>query len=276
MNAALLRFGAGAFFDVWQFAFVTTAEGIELLKKFRTGGVSRDDVLHAFQAAPIADLGFACVDTHRALRKGFPEVIFGAGKTPEQVVKIAAKLLEREQRILITRVSDEHAQQLRKKFRQSIHHAAARCVTIERKPQVKRLGTIAIVSAGTSDLPVAEEAAVTADIMGNRVERIADVGVSGLHRIFARLEQIQRANVCIVVAGMEGALPSVVAGLISKPVIAVPTSVGYGASFGGLAALLGMLNSCGSGVTVVNIDNGFGAGYAASQINALACDTSEA
>jgi hypothetical protein len=151
-----------------------------------------------------------------------------------------------------------------------VHHELARCVTIDRKPLPRRPGTIAVVCAGTSDLPVAEEAAVTAEIMGNRVERVNDVGVAGVHRLFSRLESIQRANVVIVVAGMEGALPSVVAGLVSKPVIAVPTSVGYGASFGGLAALLGMLNSCAGGVTVVNIDNGFGAGYAASQINALA------
>ena len=249
---------------------MTTAEAIQLLEKFRAGGASRDQVLRAFQAPPVVDLGFAQVDTHRALRKGFPEVIFGAGKTPTQVVKIATKLFAREQRVLVTRVTVEHTRALKKKFRAAVHHELARCVTIEKKPLPKRSGTIAVVCAGTSDLPVADEAAVTADIMGNRVERVSDVGVAGLHRLFAKLEIIQRANVVIVVAGMEGALPSVVAGLVSKPVIAVPTSVGYGASFGGLAALLGMMNSCGSGVTVVNIDNGFGAGYAASQINALA------
>jgi pyridinium-3,5-biscarboxylic acid mononucleotide synthase len=248
---------------------VTTTEAIQLLEKFRAGGARRDDVLRAFQAAPVADLGFAQVDTHRALRKGFPEVIFGAGKTPAQVVKIAAKIVEHEQRTLVTRITAEHARALRKKFKHAIHHELARCVTIEKRPLPKRPGTIAVICAGTSDLPVAEEAAVTAEIMGNHVERIADAGVAGLHRILSRLETIQRANVLVVVAGMEGALPSVVAGLVSKPVIAVPTSVGYGASFGGIAALLGMLNSCGSGVTVVNIDNGFGAGYAASQINAL-------
>lgn len=245
-------------------------EAIRLLEQFRAGGVNREKVLQAFQAAPVADLGFAQVDTHRALRKGFPEVIFGAGKTPGQVLKIATKLLEREQRILITRITLDHARVLRRKFKAAVHHEMARCVTIDKKPLLKRRGFIAVACAGTSDLPVAEEAAVTAEIMGNRVERIVDVGVAGLHRLLGRLETIQRANVIIVVAGMEGALPSVVAGLVSKPVIAVPTSVGYGASFGGLAALLGMLNSCGSGVTVVNIDNGFGAGYAASQINALA------
>ena len=249
---------------------MTTTEAIRLLEKFRAGGVSRDQVLRAFQAAPVADLGFAQVDTHRALRKGFPEVIFGAGKTPAQVVKIATKLVAREQRVLVTRLTPEHAKALRKKFPRAVHHEPARCVTLEKKPLPRRPGFIAVICAGTSDLPVAEEAAVTAEIMGNRVERITDVGVAGLHRILSRLETLQRANVLVVVAGMEGALPSVVAGLVSKPVIAVPTSVGYGASFGGIAALLGMLNSCGSGVTVVNIDNGFGAGYAASQINALA------
>ena len=250
---------------------MTTTEAIRLLEKFRAGGVSREKVLRAFQAAPVADLGFAQVDTHRALRKGFPEVIFGTNKTPEQVVRIAAKLLEHGQRILVTRVTAQHARALRKKFKRAVYHETARCVTIEKKPLPKRSGTIVVICAGTSDLPVAEEAAVTAEIMGNRVERIIDVGVAGLHRLLNQLDVIQRASVLIVVAGMEGALPSVVAGLVAKPVIAVPTSVGYGASFGGLAALLGMLNSCGSGVTVVNIDNGFGAGYASSQINALCC-----
>ncbi len=248
---------------------MTSQQAIELLERFRAGKASREQVLRAFQTAPVADLGFAQVDTHRALRKGFPEVIFGAGKTPEQIVKIASKVFEHEQRILITRINNEHVRALRRKFRRAAHHETARCVTVERKPLAKRTGTIAILCAGTSDIPVAEEAAVTADIMGNRVERIYDVGVAGLHRLLARLDTVRDANVVIVVAGMEGALPSVVAGFVSKPVIAVPTSVGYGASFGGIAALLGMLNSCGSGVTVVNIDNGFGAGYAASQMNAL-------
>lgn len=245
---------------------------MQLLESFRAGKTSRDQVLRAFQAAPTADLGFAQVDTHRALRKGFPEVIFGAGKTPAQIVGIATKLLEHSQNVLVTRITPEHAKALKKKFKAAKHHELARCVTIEKKPLPKRPGTIAVICAGTSDLPVAEEAALTADIMGNTVVRITDAGVAGLHRILARMETLQQANVLVVVAGMEGALPSVVAGLVSKPVIAVPTSVGYGASFGGVAALLGMLNSCGSGVTVVNIDNGFGGGYAASQINALATD----
>jgi len=251
---------------------MTTTEAARLLEQFRAGKIPREKVLQAFQAAPVADLGFAQVDTHRALRKNFPEVIFGAGKTPEQVVKIAAQLLAHGQPVLVTRVTADHARALRKKFKLAIHHELARCVTIEKKPLPKRAGFIAVVCAGTSDLPVAEEAAVTAEIMGNRVERIHDIGVAGLHRMLARMDRLQSANVIVAVAGMEGALPSVLAGLVAKPVIAVPTSIGYGASFGGIAALLAMLNSCASGVTVVNIDNGFGAGYAASQINALATD----
>jgi NCAIR mutase (PurE)-related protein len=251
---------------------VTASEAKQLLAKFRAGKVSADEVVRAFQAAPIADLGFAQVDLHRALRKNFPEVIFGAGKTPAQVLAIASKLVEREQHVLVTRVGAEHARALKKKFRRAVFHEAARCMTIEGASRQKRPGMIAVLAAGTSDLPVAEEAAVTAEIMGNNVDRIYDVGVAGLHRLLRRLEEIQRANVVIAVAGMEGALPSVVAGLVARPVIAVPTSVGYGASFNGLTALLAMLNSCASGLTVVNIDNGFGAGYAASQINALASE----
>jgi NCAIR mutase (PurE)-related protein len=248
---------------------VTTTEAIQLLEKFRAGGAGRDEVIRAFQAAPVASLDFAEVDSHRSLRKGFPETVFGAGKTPTQVLKIVGKLLEQDPHVLVTRVTPEHAHVVKRKFRQAVHHELARCITVDRKPLPKRPGTIAVVCAGTSDLPVAEEAAVTAEIMGNRVERVIDVGVAGVHRLFRRLDTLQKANVVIVVAGMEGALPSVVAGLVAIPVIAVPTSVGYGASFGGIAALLGMLNSCASGLTVVNIDNGYGAGYAASQINAL-------
>ena len=251
---------------------VITADARQLLARFKAGTASAEDVIRAFQTAPFADLGFANVDTHRSLRKGFAEVVFGSGKTPLQVAKIAERLLATEQQLLITRITAEHFRAVRRKFKNAIHHEAARCITIEKTAMKKRPGTIAVLSAGTSDLPVAEEAAVTAEVMGNQVERIFDVGVAGLHRLLARLEQFQKANVLIVVAGMEGALPSVVAGLVSRPVIAVPTSVGYGAAFGGLAALCGMLTSCGSGVTVVNIDNGFGAGYAASQINALAAD----
>jgi pyridinium-3,5-biscarboxylic acid mononucleotide synthase len=249
---------------------VTTVEAVQLLEKFRAGQVGRDAVLKAFQSQPLADLGFAQVDLHRALRKNFPEVIYGEGKTPRQVVAIAGKIVQHSQRVLVTRIAAEHARLFRRTFRQAVHHEVARCLTLDRKPLPKRPGTIAVICAGTSDLPVAEEAAVTADIMGNQVERICDVGVAGLHRLLGRLDGLREANVIVAVAGMEGALPSVVAGLVSKPVIAVPTSVGYGTSLGGLAALFAMLNSCSSGVTVVNINNGFGAGYAASQINALA------
>jgi pyridinium-3,5-biscarboxylic acid mononucleotide synthase len=256
---------------VYFLCIVTTASAIELLERFREGKISLDDALAAFQAPPVADLGFAQIDTHRALRKGFAEVVYCASKTAPQIVKIAAKILEQEDRVLLTRLSAEQAAAVKKKFKAAQHHEAARCITIDKRPLPKRPGAIAVLCAGTSDMPVAEEACVTADIMGNTVERIYDVGVAGLHRLLNKMQQIQKANVVIVVAGMEGALPSVVAGLVSKPVIAVPTSVGYGANFAGLAPLLTMLNSCSSGVTVVNIDNGFGAGYAASQINALGC-----
>ena len=252
---------------------MTPDEANKLLEKFRAGKISQKKVLAALGKEPVSDLGFAQVDQHRALRQGFPEVIFGAGKTPVQVVKIAGEILKQSDRVLITRIETTHAKALKKKFKKAVHHEAARCVVIEKKKTKPRAGTIAILSAGTSDLPVAEEAAVTAEAMGNRVQRIHDVGVAGLHRLLARTEDFRGANVLIVVAGMEGALPSVVAGLVDKPVIAVPTSIGYGASFEGVAALLGMLNSCGSGVTVVNIDNGFGAAYAASQINALVANS---
>ena len=253
---------------------MTSAEAIALLEKLQAGRITSEQALRAFQAAPVADLGFAQVDTHRSLRKGFPEVIYGEGKTPEQVVRIALKIAEREQRFLVTRVGAEHVRALRRRLKRVVHHESARCVTFEKSPLPKRPGFIAVLAAGTSDLPVAEEAAVTADIIGNRVVRIYDVGVAGLHRLLARLETIQQANVVVAVAGMEGALPGVVAGLIARPVIAVPTSVGYGANLGGVTALFGMLTSCSSGLTVVNIDNGFGAGYAASQINALVAEAS--
>lgn len=219
---------------------------------------------------PVSDLGFAQVDLDRARRKGFPEVIFGSGKTPEQVATIAGTLFEAHGRVLATRIGAPHAKALQKSHPQAVHHETARCLTLQTAPLPKYPGFIGVLCAGTSDLPVAEEAAVTAEFMGNTVERIFDVGVAGLHRLLRRLDRLREANLLIVVAGMEGALPSVVAGLVACPVIAVPTSIGYGAHFNGLASLLGMLNSCGSGVTVVNIDNGFGAGYAAAQINRLA------
>ncbi len=216
------------------------------------------------------ELGFAKVDTDRRRRCGFPEVIYGSGKTPEEVAAIARVILRKDPVLLASRATLEQFEAVAAAFPEARWHERARCITVERPALPKLPGTIAVVCAGTSDLPVADEAAVTLDVFGNHVERITDVGVAGIHRLLAVRERLEAANVIVVVAGMEGALPSAVAGLVSKPVIAVPTSVGYGASFGGLAALLGMLNSCGSGVTVVNIDNGFGAAYAAAQINRLA------
>lgn len=216
------------------------------------------------------DLGFARVDTDRRRRCGFPEVIFGPGKTADQVAGIAKVILESEPVLLVSRATEEQWRAVAAHFPEARWHATARCITVERTKLPTLEGYVAVICAGTSDTPVADEAAVTLEIFGNRVERFTDVGVAGIHRLLAVREHLESANVVIVVAGMEGALPSAVAGLVSKPVIAVPTSVGYGASFGGVAALLGMLNSCGSGVTVVNIDNGFGAAYAAAQINRLA------
>jgi hypothetical protein len=217
----------------------------------------------------VADLGFANVDLQRGLRTGFPEVIFGAGKTPEQVAKIAHEISQREGTLLVTRISNAHFAAVKEKEPAAALHEMARCITIEKKARTKRSGTIAVVCAGTSDLPVAEEAAVTVELMGNDVDRIYDIGVAGIHRMLSARSRLNAARVLIVVAGMEGALPSVVAGMVDVPVIAVPTSIGYGASFGGIAALLGMLNSCANGVSVVNIDNGFGAGCIASMINHL-------
>ena len=215
------------------------------------------------------DLGFARVDTDRRTRRGFPEVIFCAGKLPEQVLSISRTLVDTDGLVLGTRATPDHFQAVSAEFPDAKYHAAARCITVIRQPMPAMAGHVAVVCAGTSDIPVAEEAAVTLETFGSIVDRISDVGVAGIHRLIAVRERLESANAVIVAAGMEGALPSAVAGLISKPIIAVPTSVGYGASFGGIAALLGMLNSCGSGVTVVNIDNGFGAGYAAANISRL-------
>jgi NCAIR mutase (PurE)-related protein len=220
--------------------------------------------------AAFVDLGFARVDTDRRRRCGFPEVVFAEGKTASQVQAIAQTILAHDPVLLVTRARGEHYEAVAEAFPHAVWHERARCITVEVTPLAKLPGAIGIVCAGTSDLPVAEEAAITLAVFGNQVERITDVGVAGLHRLLAERERMERCHVLIVVAGMEGALPSVVAGLVSKPVIAVPTSIGYGASMNGLAALLGMLTSCGSGVTVVNIDNGFGAAYAAAQINRLA------
>lgn len=216
------------------------------------------------------NIGFACVDTDRRERCGFPEVIFCAGKTPEQVAAIAQVIVGRSGAVLASRANEAQFNAVKQVLPGAVWHAVAGCITVEHTELPRMLGTVGLVCAGTSDLPVAEEAAVTLRFFGQEVQRFTDVGVAGIHRLLAVRNALESCNVLIVVAGMEGALPSAVAGMVSKPVIAVPTSVGYGASFGGIAALLGMLNSCGSGVTVVNIDNGFGAAFAAAKINRLA------
>lgn len=239
-----------------------------LLQNLQSGDIDLAETLERLKHLPFEDLGHATVDHHRGLRVGFPEVIFGQGKTVEQIGSIMAALKEKGNNILVTRLEEEKAHRLLDAFFDAVYHGDSRCLTLEQRPvEITGRGKILIVSAGTSDIPVAAEAALTARMMGNEVERLYDVGVAGIHRILARTELLFSASVIIVVAGMEGALPSVVAGLAGRPVIGVPTSVGYGASFGGIAALLGMLNSCAGGVTVVNIDNGFGAGYAASLMN---------
>jgi NCAIR mutase (PurE)-related protein len=245
------------------------AERMEsLLGEVRRGKVSIRQALDRLRHLPYEDLGFAKVDHHRSLRQGFPEVILGEGKTAAEIAAIARALRRRHANVLITRLSPEKIKSLKKQLRGFTYHAEARAATCLKKPIRKAgRGTVLVISAGTSDIPVAEEAALTLEMTGNRVERLYDVGVAGLHRLLDYRDKLYSASVLVVVAGMEGALPSVVGGLVDKPVIAVPTSVGYGASFNGLAALLGMLNSCAAGVTVVNIDNGFGAGFAASLIN---------
>ena len=226
-------------------------------------------VLDALRARPFEDLGFARVDHHRSVRQGFPEVILGLGKTPAQVAAIAAAIVRRGSTLLVTRASEAAYAAVREQVPAAVYYADAGVIALAQEDVSPGKGIIVIAAAGTSDLPVAEEAARTAELMGNQVERVYDVGVAGLHRLLGERARLASARVIIVIAGMEGALPSVIAGFVSVPVIAVPTSVGYGASFGGLAALLGMLNSCASGVSVVNIDNGFGAANIASLINHL-------
>ncbi|MBI5286922.1 MAG: nickel pincer cofactor biosynthesis protein LarB [Deltaproteobacteria bacterium] len=217
---------------------------------------------------PFEDMGFATLDTHRSLRQGFPEVIFGEGKTSQQILAIVRRMVKGKENVLITRVDNKKAAVIKRHFRKAIHNPMARTIFIKTHGIKKTgKGTILVISGGTSDTPVAEEAAVTAEVMGNDVERLYDVGVAGIHRLLHKKEKLFSANVLIVVAGMEGALPSVVGGLVARPVIAVPTSVGYGANLGGVTTLLAMLNSCAAGVSVVNIDNGFGAGYVASLTN---------
>ena len=244
---------------------------LELLAQVEAGKLTAARALERLRSLPFEDLGFAKVDHHRALRQGFAEVIFARGKTPHQVAEIGRRLLRQSKdgNVLVTRADAKQAAAVRRVARGAKFHAQSGVVQIVRNSRISGKGTILIVSAGTSDIPVAEEALLTAQTMGNRAEAIYDVGVAGLHRLMHHRNRLDAARVIICVAGMEGALPSVVGGLVGVPVIAVPTSLGYGASFGGVAALLGMLNSCASNVTVVNIDNGFGAGCVASVINRI-------
>jgi NCAIR mutase (PurE)-related protein len=250
---------------------VNAASIHKLFQQVREGKLSPDDAVERLRHLPFEDLGFAKVDHHRALRAGMPEVVFGEGKTPAQIALIFSRLAKRggNSSILATRANEKQFAAVRKKLPKVEYRALARAIVLQRDRKKYGKGTIAVVSAGTSDIPVAEEAVVTAEIMGNDVEHLYDVGVAGIHRLLANRGTLTRARVVIVCAGMEGALPSVVGGLVGVPVIAVPTSVGYGSAFKGLAALLGMMNSCASNVSVVNIDNGFGAGYVAALINRL-------
>jgi len=252
---------------------MNATELLQLLQQIAQGtaepAAAQHRILQILRQAPFEDLGFARVDHHREIRQGFPEVVLGLGKTPEQIATIAARIIERGDNLLVTRVTAAAFEAVQAIAPAATHHVEARAITLAQKEMPCGAGTVLIVSAGTSDLAVSEEAAVAADIMGNRVDRLYDVGVAGIHRLLAETERLHTARVIIVVAGMEGALPSVVGGLVRVPVIAVPTSVGYGASFGGVTALLGMLNTCASGVAVVNIDNGFGAAAMASRINHL-------
>lgn len=247
-----------------------TREAIaKLLGQVRRGRVGVDEALERLRDMPYENLGYARIDHHRPLRQGMPEVIFGRGKTPEQIENLVRRMLRHGHNVLVTRTDAGVYERVRKAAPKAEFHALSGAISIRRERKVRGRGMILVVTAGTTDIPVAEEALVTADIMGNRVEPLYDVGVAGLHRLLGESEALRRARVVIVAAGMEGALPSVVAGLVAAPVIAVPTSVGYGASFRGMAALLGMMNSCAPNVAVVNIDNGFGAGYLASVINRL-------
>ncbi|MCC6324845.1 MAG: nickel pincer cofactor biosynthesis protein LarB [Candidatus Brocadia sp.] len=239
----------------------------QLLENYKIGKVPMHDVMEKIRELPYKDIGFAKVDSHRKIRCGFPEVIFCLGKTPEQVVKIAGHIVAGENDMLATRATREMYEAVSREFPEAVYHEQARTITIRKTRRKPHKGLILIITAGTSDIPVAEEARVTAEIMGNTVRVLYDVGVAGIHRLMKNHSELLKANVIIVVAGMEGALASVVGGLVDCPVIGVPTSIGYGASFSGITPLLSMLNSCASGVSVVNIDNGFGAAYAASLIN---------
>lgn len=241
----------------------------ELLENVKDGRVDIDEAMIKLKTLPFEDLGFAKLDHHRSLRNGYPEVVYCQGKTVAQVKAIVEKLMEKDNNIMATRAGEDVYLGVKEAVPDAVYYDAAKIIVVRKKEIIKSEKIIAVVTAGTSDIPVAEEAAVTAETMGNSVDRVYDVGVAGIHRLFANSHTLLRANVLVVVAGMEGALASVVAGLVDKPVIAVPTSVGYGANFGGLSALLTMLNSCASGIGVVNIDNGFGAGFLASMINKL-------
>ncbi len=238
----------------------------ELLLGVKSGTVSLDDAARILKTLPYEDLEFSKVDHHRELRLGFPEVIFGEGKSTEKIVGIVRSMRDKESNVLVTKLSPDKADLLKQEFPEGIYSEIARAFYILSQAP-KQVGNVLVVSAGTSDMPVSEEAAITAEVMGSLVERVYDIGVAGIHRVFSNSKKFEKASVIVVVAGMEGALASVVGGLFPKPVIAVPTSVGYGANFKGLSALLGMLNSCAPGVAVVNIDNGFGAGYIANLIN---------
>ncbi len=243
---------------------------IRLLNEFKKGKVSIDDTLNTLKKLPYENIGFAHVDHHRALRAGHPEMVFGEPKSAAQITGILRAIAKHKANVIVTRLDEKKGKSVVKSVPGAVYHKDAKLLTmLKKKVVIRTRGAILVVTAGTSDIPVAEEAAITAEVMGNKVQRLFDVGVAGLHRLLGNYDIIGKAAVLIVAAGMEGALPSVVAGLVDKPVIALPTSIGYGASFGGITALLSMLNSCASGVTVVNIDNGFGAGYAAAQINAL-------
>lgn len=246
-----------------------SAQARQLLQGVQTGSIAVDEALKQFQMPPIESLGYAELDTHRGLRQGFPEVVFGQGKTCDQIIGISRSILERENRVLVTRVTEESAAKITQAVPALHYHKSARCLTAGMPDSSMYTGFIGIITAGTSDIPVAEEASITARMMGHQTQLRHDLGVAGIHRILRAHDWLLTAHVLIVVAGMEAALPSVVAGLTERPIIGVPTSVGYGSHFNGITALLGMLNSCGSGVTVVNIDNGFGAGYAAAQIHKL-------
>lgn len=241
----------------------------DVLKKVHQGKLSPKEALHILKDYPYQDLIFAKIDHHRELRKGFPEIIYGLGKTDNQILKIAQEIIKKGSNLLVTKAGPEVFKKLKKKIPKARYNPLGKVIYLKQKKPITGKGKIAIITAGTSDIPVAEEAVVTCDILGNKTVKIYDVGVAGLHRLFGEYEKINEAKVIITVAGMEGALPSVVAGIVKIPIIAVPTSVGYGASMKGLAALLAMLNSCPGGVGVVNIDNGFGAGYLASLINHL-------